>query len=162
VTHVTKNIFVTNEASTWTAVVDDEQVGLTEAEATFVVSALGDGRFRAGAASGTLVACAAQAGDVIWVGIDGHVLAMEVGSGQTISRPATRDADSLAPLMSATVVKIHVRPGDRVQEGDTLVTLEAMKMEMAIRAPRAGVIAAVHCSEGTLAPVGQPVVTLGE
>ena len=161
-TRMLKTIFVTCQESTWTAVVDDERIVLTEAGATFAVSALGDGRFRAAEGSGDVPACAAQAGDVVWIGIDGHVFEMQAGTGQTASRPSTRDEDTLAPSMSATVVKIHVRPGDRVQEGDTLVTLEAMKMEMAIRAPRAGVIAAVHCSEGALAPVGQPVVTLGE
>jgi biotin carboxyl carrier protein len=155
-----KLISVASDASTWTATVDGDHVVLAEAEATFAVTDDGDGRFRAIGQASTVVGSAAASGDVIWIGIDGHVLAMKIGTGTAAARPAARDADSLAPLMPATVVKIHVRPGDRVQNGDILVTLEAMKMEMPIRAPRAGTIAAVHCSEGSLAPVGEPVVTL--
>ena len=153
-------IFLNSEDSTWTAAVDDDHVVLTGDAGTFVVNDERDDRFRVTGSSGTLVASAVQAGSVIWIAIDGHVLEMHAGTGAPPPRPATRDEDSLAPLMSATVVKIHVRPGDRVQEGDTLVTLEAMKMEMPIKAPRAATIAAVNCSEGALAPAGTPVVTL--
>jgi biotin carboxyl carrier protein len=62
--------------------------------------------------------------------------------------------------MSATVVRIAVKPGDRVRQGDLLVALEAMKMELPIRAPRDGVVTAVRCSEGELVQPGVEVVTI--
>jgi 3-methylcrotonyl-CoA carboxylase alpha subunit len=47
-----------------------------------------------------------------------------------------------------------------VKAGDTLVVLEAMKMELAIRAPRAGVIRAVHCQEGALVQPGTVLIEM--
>ena len=65
----------------------------------------------------------------------------------------------LGPPMPATVVRIAVKPGDAVRAGDVLIALEAMKMELPIRAPRDGIVAAVHCQEGELV---QPGVSLVE
>jgi biotin carboxyl carrier protein len=52
--------------------------------------------------------------------------------------------------MPATVVKVHVKPGDAVKKGDVVVLLEAMKMELPIRAAADAIVAAVHCREGEL------------
>jgi biotin carboxyl carrier protein len=52
--------------------------------------------------------------------------------------------------MPARVGSITVTTGARVRKGDILVVLEAMKMELPIRAPGAGVVAAVHCEQGQL------------
>ena len=46
--------------------------------------------------------------------------------------------------MPGKVIAILVRPGDRVSAGDDLCVVEAMKMEQSIRAPRDGVVKAVH------------------
>jgi 3-methylcrotonyl-CoA carboxylase alpha subunit len=62
--------------------------------------------------------------------------------------------------MPATVVGIPVKPGDRVASGDPLVLLEAMKMEMPIRAPRAGTVRAIHCAEGELVQPDKMLVEL--
>jgi acetyl-CoA carboxylase biotin carboxyl carrier protein len=43
--------------------------------------------------------------------------------------------------ITGTVWKIEKQPGDEVAEGDVIVILESMKMEMPIEAPRAGKIA---------------------
>jgi 3-methylcrotonyl-CoA carboxylase alpha subunit len=61
--------------------------------------------------------------------------------------------------MPATVVRILVAPGARVARGDTLILLEAMKMELPIRAPRSGRVTALHCAKGDLV---QPGVNLLE
>jgi biotin carboxyl carrier protein len=159
VTDVAATIFVAGEGSAWSSIVEHDQVRLVEADTTCTVVEQEDGRYRVTGPDGTMTVSAARTGDAVWIGLDGYVLELRVGA-MAAERPSTRDTDSLAPLMSATVVKIHVRPGDRVQEGDTLVTLEAMKMEMPIKAPRAATISAIHCAEGTLAPAGAPVVTL--
>ena len=68
--------------------------------------------------------------------------------------------DALAAPMPATVAAVLVRPGAVVAAGDTLVRLEAMKMELAIRAPAAGRVAAVDCRAGELVQPGRPLVTL--
>ena len=61
--------------------------------------------------------------------------------------------------MPATVVSINAVPGQAVSEGETLIVLEAMKMELPIKAPRGGVVKAVHCAKGDLV---QPGVNLLE
>ena len=50
--------------------------------------------------------------------------------------------------MPATVLKVHVKPGDAVRKGDTIVLLEAMKMELPLRAPADATVAAVHTRDG--------------
>ena len=47
-----------------------------------------------------------------------------------------------------SVWKLMVKPGDRVEAGDTLFILEVMKMEVAYAAPIAGEVSAVHIAEG--------------
>jgi biotin carboxyl carrier protein len=61
--------------------------------------------------------------------------------------------------MPATVVSINAVAGQAVNDGDTIIVLEAMKMELPIKAPRSGVVKAVHCAKGDLV---QPGVTLLE
>jgi biotin carboxyl carrier protein len=50
--------------------------------------------------------------------------------------------------MPSTVSKLFVKVGQEVKKGESLVALEAMKMEHLIKAPRDGKIKSVHCSEG--------------
>jgi biotin carboxyl carrier protein len=50
--------------------------------------------------------------------------------------------------MPGLVLKVLVKAGDAVQAHQTLVVLEAMKMEHAIEAPYDGVVKAVNCAEG--------------
>jgi biotin carboxyl carrier protein len=62
--------------------------------------------------------------------------------------------------MPATVVAISVTPGQKVAAGDLLVMLEAMKMELPIRAPRPGRVKSVACREGELVQPGVPLAEL--
>jgi 3-methylcrotonyl-CoA carboxylase alpha subunit len=62
--------------------------------------------------------------------------------------------------MPATVVAVLVEPGARVQKGDTLLMLEAMKMELPIRAARDGVVRAIRCKPGELVQPGVDLVEL--
>ena len=82
--------------------------------------------------------------------------------GAPDAREPSPDAhlDALAAPMPATVAAVLVQPGAVVAAGDTLVRLEAMKMELAIRAPAAGRVAAVDCRAGELVQPGRPLVTL--
>ena len=57
---------------------------------------------------------------------------------------------ALTAPMPATVVKVHVRAGDAVKKGDIVVVLEAMKMELPVRALGDATVAAVRCREGEL------------
>lgn len=62
--------------------------------------------------------------------------------------------------ITGTVWKIEVKPGDEVAEGDTVVILESMKMEMPVESEDDGVVKAVLCSEGQAVAEGDPLVVL--
>ena len=66
---------------------------------------------------------------------------------------------ALSAPMPATVAKVLVKPGAAVKKGDTVILLEAMKMELPLRAPADATVKAIHCREGELV---QPDVTLIE
>jgi acetyl-CoA carboxylase biotin carboxyl carrier protein len=62
--------------------------------------------------------------------------------------------------LNAVVLKIEVAPGDRVEEGDTLIVLESMKMEIPVSAPRAGTVAAILVQEKQVVEEGQKIAVL--
>jgi len=95
----------------------------------------------------------AVAGGVSWVFHAGHVYRIEEGT----SRRAAQTHGSVTSPMPATVINVHVAPGDQVKAVQTLIVLEAMKMELPVRAPGDGRVRAVHCRAGELV---QPDVSL--
>ena len=62
--------------------------------------------------------------------------------------------------VTASVWNVAVEAGQRVEAGQKLMVLEAMKMEIAVAAPCAGVVEAVNCAPGVLVNAGQRLVTL--
>jgi biotin carboxyl carrier protein len=68
---------------------------------------------------------------------------------------------ALRSPMPGRVVKILVKPGDRVTVGQPAVVVEAMKMENELRATRAGTIQALRCEEGATVEAGQDLVVIG-
>ena len=58
------------------------------------------------------------------------------------------------------VVAVRVAPGDEVAEGDSLVTIEAMKMQNEVRAPRAARVTEVAVTAGQVVASGAPLLTL--
>jgi acetyl-CoA carboxylase biotin carboxyl carrier protein len=62
--------------------------------------------------------------------------------------------------ITGTVWKIEVAVGDNVEEGDTVVILESMKMEMPVEAEDPGVVKQILCAEGESVSEGDPLVVL--
>jgi biotin carboxyl carrier protein len=58
------------------------------------------------------------------------------------------------------VLTIAVATGDRVQNGDTLIVLESMKMEIPVTAPRDGTVAAILVQEKQTVEEGQKLAIL--
>jgi biotin carboxyl carrier protein len=112
-------------------------------------------------------------GDARWVFFDGRTYRFEevrggsrefeeVRGGSKGFERVRRESGShttLSAPMPATVLRIQTTPGAVVKKGDTLLVLEAMKMELPLRSPQDGTIEAVHCTEGQLV---QPGVSLVE
>jgi acetyl-CoA/propionyl-CoA carboxylase biotin carboxyl carrier protein len=79
---------------------------------------------------------------------------------QTSGGAGGSGGNSVASPMQATVIKVEVKPGDAVVKGQTVVVLEAMKMEQSISAPRDGVVASVGAEVGTTIKAGHILITL--
>jgi biotin carboxyl carrier protein len=62
--------------------------------------------------------------------------------------------------VAGKVIRIERGPGTRVAEGDSILLIECMKMEIPLVAPRAGRIAAIHVGEGEAVGEGQAAATL--
>ncbi len=106
-----------------------------------------------------LVFVVASAG-VRQVFVDGEVYELAVDAGEASRPRAARQAqDAVSSPMPAKVTAILVEAGQRVGRGDVLLKLEAMKMELPVKAPHEGTVKAVLCRAGELV---QPGVTLVE
>ncbi|MCB9730059.1 MAG: hypothetical protein H6744_10325 [Deltaproteobacteria bacterium] len=91
--------------------------------------------------------CHGRAG--IFVEVDGRAHLIEQLSGGVVKAPAP-----------AMIVHVAVSEGDHVEAGAHLATLEAMKMEMPLRAPEAGIVRSLLCQPNQQVVAGQPVLIL--
>jgi pyruvate carboxylase subunit B len=73
--------------------------------------------------------------------------APETGT-KTPKRPKPSKPGDVASPMPGRVVKVLVAKGDRVEQGDPVLIIEAMKMESRVPAPIAGTVSALHVKEG--------------
>jgi propionyl-CoA carboxylase alpha chain len=71
-----------------------------------------------------------------------------------------RDAGSLVAPMPGTVGRVVVARGDKVGAGEVMLTLEAMKLEHAVRAPQAGVVADLYVEPGSQVEAGTPLAQI--
>jgi acetyl/propionyl-CoA carboxylase alpha subunit len=120
------------------------------------VVALGRGEIRAG----DRIAWSAGDDTVRWVFVDGHIWTFDVQPADARSRRSARHDAGLSAPMPATVIKIPVAGGDTVRAGDVLIILEAMKMELPVRAPADGIVSSIRCRVGELVQPGQDLIEL--
>ena len=110
---------------------------------------------------GTRIAYAVTDRGRTWVFIEGRTYVIESADRDSrIHGRHTDDEVALSAPMPATVVAISVSPGQEVAEGDLLIMLEAMKMELPIKAPRAGRVKSIDCRTGELVQPGAPLLEL--
>ena len=62
--------------------------------------------------------------------------------------------------MPGKIVKLLVKPGDAVQEGQTLVVMEAMKMQNELKTTTSGTVTIVHVQEGATVETGAVLITV--
>ena len=67
----------------------------------------------------------------------------------------------MAAPLPGKVVALHAKAGEAVKRGAAVATLEAMKMEHVVKAPRDGVIAELPAQEGAQVKEGQVLARLG-
>lgn len=97
----------------------------------------------------------AGTGDRRQVFVDGEVYDLVVGAEAAAARRGGKAAaDLLSAPMPARVTTISVDVGQAVRKGDVLLKLEAMKMELPVRAPRDGTVVRIACQVGELVQPG--------
>ncbi|HZF92824.1 acetyl/propionyl/methylcrotonyl-CoA carboxylase subunit alpha [Streptomyces sp.] len=101
-----------------------------------------------------------RAGD--WLGRDGDAWQVRDHDPVTASlgRSAHAGADSLTAPMPGTVTVVKVAVGDEVTAGQSLLVVEAMKMEHVISAPHAGTVAELDVSPGTTVAMDQVLAVI--
>ena len=87
-------------------------------------------------------------GQTAWVFHEGVVY--EIGTDAPARTRGAAALGSLTAPMPATVLHVKVNVGDTVAHGDVLIILEAMKLELPVRAPGDGRVTAIHCRPGQL------------
>ncbi|MCQ2336725.1 MAG: biotin/lipoyl-binding protein [Paludibacteraceae bacterium] len=75
------------------------------------------------------------------------------------SKPKAGSGSIVSPL-PGSIVKILVSVGQNVKRGDTLLTMESMKMENNIKAERDGVVKAIHVQPAQSVMQGDPLIDL--
>ena len=109
---------------------------------------------------------------VVWVvqtasgwlaSIDGQTIRGVISAHTDRNRTEPRDdayEHSLRAPMPARVVQVTVAVGEQVAQGETLVVLEAMKMQFQVNAPAMATVSAVHCREGELVAMDAVLIEL--
>lgn len=104
---------------------------------------------------------------VVEVKAGGDISSIQV-AGQAVAAPQAAapqaapvgNAEDVSAPLAGNIWKVLVSPNQQVNEGDTLVILEAMKMETEIKAGHSGVVANINVKEGDSVAVGQVLLSL--
>ncbi|MGH7962914.1 MAG: acetyl-CoA carboxylase biotin carboxyl carrier protein subunit [Candidatus Binatia bacterium] len=76
------------------------------------------------------------------------------------AKEAGSDGNELRAPMPGVVVSVHAQPGDAVRKGQTLITIESMKLQTAITSPRDAEVSTIHFAEGQTFDRNAVLVTL--
>jgi len=103
-----------------------------------------------------------RANNHTYVGLDGQTWTLARANVRRTRRGGSTGGGSgaLTATMPGLVLDVLVAPGDAVVKGDTLVLMEAMKMELRITAPADGVVSAVGCEAGQVVERGRVLVEI--
>ena len=101
---------------------------------------------------------------VVDVGDDRYVIRVEEETRYIIRTKGGAaqglDALTLVAPLPGRIVHVAVRPGDRVEKGDTLLVIEAMKMENELKSGAAGTVAQVRVTPGQAVNSGDVLVVI--
>jgi len=117
-----------------------------------------DARVAVETGAGTGFAIAVRDGDEVWVRYGGRTYRLEALRAR--SRPRERQTGGLASPMPGQVQKLLVGPGTEVNAHEPLLVVEAMKMQLEIKAPYRGTVVKFLTVEGEQVEAGVPLVEL--
>ena len=98
--------------------------------------------------------------DMRYVHVNGNTVTLTAVDERTKHRKSKASAGDLTAQMPGQVVEVLVHDGESVSSGQTLVILEAMKMEIRITALNDGIIEAVFVTEGDVVQRGQRLIEI--
>ena len=102
----------------------------------------------------------AKVRDKWWIHYNGDIFTIsELERG---AKSSDKAEGGLSAPMPGTVLDVMVREGQRVREGQPLMTIEAMKMEHRILAPKAGEVISINFNQGERVDMGSVLVELGD
>ena len=104
-------------------------------------------------------------GHSVSASIAGHLYLVEIEdererAAHLAERDATKGGGPVKSVMPGVVVKLLVKDGDRVEKGQPMLILEAMKMQNEITAPSTGLVKTIHVREREAVASGAKLVTL--
>ena len=105
---------------------------------------------------------AIRQGERLYLHWNGEWLAVSVFDPIAEAEASHQQHGGLTAPMNGSIVRVLVEPGQHVEAGSALVVLEAMKMEHSIRAPQAGVVKSLFCSEGEMVSEGAVLLEMQE
>ena len=110
--------------------------------------------------SGFHPADAVRDGNMVWVRFEGRTYRFDLVQGTR--RPRVRGDGDLSSPMPGQVQNVLVGEGDTVEENQPLLVIEAMKMQLEIKASHAGTVMKIRVKEGDQVEAGIPLVELKE
>ncbi len=100
--------------------------------------------------------------DVIVENETGEVAGISSPSADQVSSPAEKSALEIKAQLPGNVYEILFAVGDQISEGETLIVLEAMKMETPVISPYNGIIKSIEVAKGQIVQSGQVLLTVNE
>lgn len=97
-----------------------------------------------------------------WVTVNGRTVVLTKASGAKRSSAGQNHASELAAPMPGVVRSVNVGEGDAVTKGQTLLVLEAMKMEIRVQAPFDGVVQSLTVKVGQTVEREQTMIEIVE
>lgn len=132
---------------TYSAVIDNRTyaVKLERSQAGTLLLTIGDQLF---------AVQTARSGATHYLAMNGQLATLEkVAAGNRISK--AQSAGDLTASMPGQITQVTVAVGDRVEQGQTLIVMEAMKMEMRLKAPYDGIVKKLRVSVGATVDRGE-------
>jgi biotin carboxyl carrier protein len=109
-------------------------------------------------------ACAETGEECAWITIQGHRFRVVITDPRRWSPKRAgahgQDRENIIAPMPGKIVRVLVAPGERVESGQGIVVVEAMKMQNEMKAHRGGRIAALPVHEGETVPAGAILATI--
>ncbi len=151
----------TGEESYEVEITADGRAQVNGADEAATIEPVGPGAYRVHGKDRSAIVFVAGPPAARQVFLEGRVYDVEVlPEGAATRKRGTAHRETLSAPMPATVTAIMVAPGQAVRRGDTLLKLEAMKMELPLRAPRDGTVGGIHCRVGELVQPGVHLLEL--